>query len=172
MSSRLAGHVRYPTAGSSCSAEAQPFYVNSPFGITLAHNGNLVNAEALKTELMSEWRHLNTGSDSEALLNIFAAAMMESLTERLAERRSPTETPVEATPAGKLVATAKLPSSHLISSAIDDDVIHTIKTIMRRCIGGFATVAMVTGWGIVAFRDPHGVRPLTYGRRRFDAPLP
>jgi len=162
------GHVRYPTAGSSCSAEAQPFYVNSPFGITLAHNGNLVNAEALKKELMAEWRHLNTGSDSEALLNIFAAAVMESLTERLAQRRASPEP--HATPAGTkfvpAVSEKAVVDESEIKAVVEADILHAAKVVMRRCIGGYAVVAMVTGWGIVAIRDPHAIRPLVYGRRK------
>mmetsp|Transcript_43399 Transcript_43399/g.86809 ORF Transcript_43399/g.86809 Transcript_43399/m.86809 type:complete len:570 (-) Transcript_43399:572-2281(-) len=164
------GHVRYPTAGSSCSAEAQPFYVNSPFGISLGHNGNLVNADALKTELISEWRHLNTGSDSEALLNIMAAAIMESLTERLAEQRSPSSRVIPGAEGEMLKKpSAQQPSNispSVITNAEEEDVLHSVKVMMRRCIGGFAVVAMITGWGIVAFRDPHGIRPLAYGRRR------
>lgn len=166
--STIAGHVRYPTAGSSCSAEAQPFYVNSPFGITLAHNGNLVNAEALKKELMAEWRHLNTGSDSEALLNIFAAAVMESLTERLAQRRASPEP--HATPAGTkfvpAVSEKAVVDESEIKAVVEADILHAAKVVMRRCIGGYAVVAMVTGWGIVAIRDPHAIRPLVYGRRK------
>ena len=143
------GHVRYPTAGSSCSAEAQPFYVNSPFGITLAHNGNLVNAAELHAELRSEWRHLNTGSDSEVLLNIFAAALMDELGAR-AKRESPTSD----APPGALAT---------ITGATDGDVLAATRNTMRRCVGGYAVVTMVTGWGIVAMRDPHGIRPLVYG---------
>jgi amidophosphoribosyltransferase len=126
------GHVRYPTAGCESSAEAQPFYVNSPYGITLAHNGNLINAEELKQNLYREdLRHINTDSDSEVLLNVFAHEL---------QRR------------GKL--------------EIDqDDVFAAVAGVHRRCRGAYAAVAMITGFGIVAFRDPFGVRPLVCGKR-------
>ena len=126
------GHVRYPTAGSSSSAEAQPFYVNSPFGISLAHNGNLINAVQLKKELfLEDRRHLNTDSDSEILLNVFAheLAKQESLQLRA------------------------------------EDVFAAVRGVHRRCKGAYAVVAMITGRGIVAFRDPNGIRPLVYGVR-------
>ena len=126
------GHVRYPTAGCESSAEAQPFYVNSPYGITLAHNGNLVNAEELKQNLYREdLRHINTDSDSEVLLNVFAHEL---------QRR------------GKL-------------EIDEEDVFAAVAGVHRRCKGAYAAVAMITGYGIVAFRDPFGVRPLVYGRR-------
>lgn len=125
-------HVRYPTAGSSSSAEAQPFYVNSPFGISLGHNGNLVNAEQLKKELfLEDRRHLNTESDSEILLNVFA--------HELAKRQSLRLKP--------------------------EDVFAAVKGVHRRCKGAYAVIAMITGKGIVAFRDPYGIRPLVYGSR-------
>ena len=126
------GHVRYPTAGCESSAEAQPFYVNSPFGISLAHNGNLTNAQVLKQDLFREdLRHINTDSDSEILLNVFAHEL---------QRR------------GKL-------------EIDENDVFAAIAGVHRRCRGAYAAVAMITGNGIVAFRDPHGIRPLVYGRR-------
>lgn len=126
------GHVRYPTAGCESSAEAQPFYVNSPYGISLAHNGNLVNAEALKKNLYREdLRHINTESDSEVLLNVFAHELQSR---------------------GKL-------------SVNEEDVFAAVSGVHRRCKGAYAAVAMITGHGIVGFRDPHGVRPLVYGRR-------
>lgn len=126
------GHVRYPTAGSSSSAEAQPFYVNSPFGISLAHNGNLINAAQLKKELfLEDRRHLNTESDSEILLNVFA--------HQLARQQS-----LQLRP---------------------EDVFEAVRGVHRRCKGAYAVVAMLTGRGIVAFRDPNGIRPLVYGVR-------
>jgi amidophosphoribosyltransferase len=126
------GHVRYPTAGTADSAEAQPFYVNSPFGICLAHNGNLTNAKQLKDEVFrADLRHINTDSDSEILLNVFAHEL---------QRRD------------------KL--------AIDqDDVFAAVAALHRRARGAYAGVAMITGYGIVAFRDPYGIRPLIYGCR-------
>ncbi len=126
------GHVRYPTAGCSSSAEAQPFYVNSPYGITLAHNGNLTNAEALKRDLYNEdLRHINTNSDSEVILNVFAHEL-----QRLGKHK------VDA-----------------------EDIFEAVAAVHRRCRGAYAIVAMITGYGIVAFRDPHGIRPVVYGKR-------
>jgi amidophosphoribosyltransferase len=125
-------HVRYPTAGCTSSAEAQPFYVNSPYGIALAHNGNLTNAQALKHDLFVEdQRHINTDSDSEVLLNVFAHELQEI---------------------GKLRIDA-------------EDVFKAVAGVHRRCRGAYAVLAMVTGFGIIAFRDPYGIRPLVYGER-------
>ena len=126
------GHVRYPTAGSSTSAEAQPFYVNSPYGITLAHNGNLTNAAELADGLLkSDLRHINTNSDSEVLLNVFAHELQVQ---------------------GKLVPT-------------HTEIFNAVKEVHKRCRGGYAVIAMITGYGILAFRDPHGIRPVCYGKR-------
>ncbi len=129
------GHVRYPTAGAVGSAEAQPFYVNSPYGIVLAHNGNLTNAEDLKRDLfVDDLRHINTESDSEILLNVFAHELQVQ---------------------GKL--------------RIDEqDIFRAVAGVHRRCRGGYAAVAMIPGFGVFAFRDPHGIRPLIYGRRETD----
>ncbi|TWT17871.1 amidophosphoribosyltransferase [Luteimonas marina] len=127
-------HCRYPTAGSEGSDEAQPFYVNSPYGIALAHNGNLVNTDTLRREVFEQdRRNINTESDSEVLLNVFA--------HELDKRR--TLTPEAA------------------FQAIDG--------VNRRARGGFAVVAAVLGLGLVAFRDPHGIRPLVLGKRSTDA---
>ncbi|RKZ92148.1 MAG: amidophosphoribosyltransferase, partial [Gammaproteobacteria bacterium] len=129
------GHVRYPTAGSSSSAEAQPLYVNSPYGIALAHNGNLTNAKALKDEIYKQdLRHLNTDSDSEVLLNIFAHEIQTSHKLRINEK----------------------------------DVFDAIRAVHKRCRGAYASVAMITGYGIVGFRDPYGIRPVVYGKRVTD----
>ena len=126
------GHVRYPTAGCSSVLEAQPFYVNSPYGICLAHNGNLTNARQLSEMLTREdMRHLNTGSDTEALLNVFAHEL-----QRL-NRRVPRP----------------------------DDIFYATREVHRRCKGGYAVVAMLVGHGLVAIRDPNGIRPLVLGRR-------
>ncbi|MFN3578999.1 MAG: amidophosphoribosyltransferase [Pseudomonas sp.] len=126
------GHVRYPTAGSSSSAEAQPFYVNSPYGITLAHNGNLTNVEQLSREIYeSDLRHVNTNSDSEVLLNVFAH---------------------------ELARCGKLQPSH-------EDIFDAVRAVHNRCVGGYAAIAMVTGYGIVGFRDPNAIRPIVFGKR-------
>ena len=130
------GHVRYPTAGSSSSAEAQPFYVNSPYGITLAHNGNLTNAKDIHDDLFkTDLRHMNTDSDSEVLLNVFAHELQKNAT-----------------------------------LALDpEQIFHTVKRVHERCKGAYAVVAMITGHGLVGFRDPNGIRPLIYGSRVNDA---
>ena len=126
------GHVRYPTAGCSTSAEAQPLYTNTPFGICLSHNGNLTNAEQLKHELFVEdRRHLNTDSDSEVLLNVFAHELMMCGTIRV-------------TP---------------------NEVFEAVSRVHVRAKGAYACVALISGYGIVGFRDPFGIRPVVYGRR-------
>lgn len=132
------GHVRYPTAGSSSSAEAQPFYVNSPYGITLAHNGNLTNAVDIHDDLFkTDLRHMNTDSDSEVLLNVFAHELQKS---------------------GTLNPTA-------------EDVFHAVTRVHERCKGAYGVVAMITGHGLVGFRDPNGIRPLIFGSRETEKGL-
>jgi amidophosphoribosyltransferase len=125
------GHVRYPTAGSSSASEAQPFYVNSPFGITLAHNGNLTNAHEVREKLFEkDRRHVNTTSDSEVLLNVLAHE----------------------------IDTVK-------GNVTSDDVFRAVSSVHRGIRGAYAVVAMIIGHGLVAFRDPHGIRPLCLGKR-------
>ena len=132
------GHVRYPTAGSEESSEAQPFYVNSPYGIALGHNGNLINTEELTQELFdSDRRHLNTRSDSEVLLNVLAHELHE------------------------LNPVALLPE-HLFQAV---DAVH------RRCKGAYTAVAAIPGHGILAFRDPWGIRPAVLGSRETSSGL-
>jgi amidophosphoribosyltransferase len=130
-------HTRYPTAGSAWSAaEAQPFYVNSPFGIVLGHNGNLTNTEQLKNDLFrQDMRHVNTNSDSEVLLNVLAHELQENAT----------------------------------NYKLDPATIFTaVSGVYRRCRGAYAVVAMIAGYGVLAFRDPFGIRPLIFGRADTD----
>ena len=125
-------HVRYPTAGSAAnSEEAQPFYVNAPFGLMLAHNGNLTNSEQLKDEMFRrDRRHINTDSDSEVLLNVLA---------------------------NSLQASAR-------GVSLDPDTIFAaVGQLHARVRGAYACVAEIAGYGILAFRDPYGIRPLCYG---------
>ncbi|MDP2680093.1 MAG: amidophosphoribosyltransferase [Rhodoferax sp.] len=126
------GQVRYPTAGNAFSEEeAQPFYVNAPFGIVLVHNGNLTNAHALKAELFSaDHRHINTESDSEVLLNVLAHEIGET--------------------------TRGLPLS-------PQDVFEAVRKVHRRVKGSYAVIALIAGHGVLAFRDPFGIRPLCMG---------
>ncbi|MGX2967808.1 amidophosphoribosyltransferase [Ursidibacter sp. B-7004-1] len=126
------GHVRYPTAGSSSVSEAQPFYVNSPYGLTLVHNGNLTNNAELKQRLFTlAKRHVNTNSDSEALLNIFAHYLDQYPAEPL-------------TP---------------------ENIFETVRKTNEVIRGAYACLAMIIGYGMVAFRDPYGIRPLVLGKR-------
>ena len=125
-------HVRYPTAGSSSAAEAQPFYVNSPFGIVLGHNGNLTNSAQLKQEMFrQDLRHINTSSDSEVLLNVLAHE-------------------IEKTSQNSLLN--------------NDMVFDAVAGVHKRCKGAYAVVAMIANFGLLAFRDPFGIRPLVIGK--------
>lgn len=131
------GHVRYPTAGSSSASEAQPFYVNSPFGITLAHNGNLTNANQVRQKLFEkDRRHVNTTSDSEVLLNVLAHEI--------------------DTVKGNVTA---------------EDVFRAISNVHRTIRGAYAVAAMIIAHGMIAFRDPHGIRPLCLGKREVNGQL-
>ncbi len=126
-------HCRYPTAGSASNAgEAQPFYVNSPFGLVLGHNGNLTNSDVLKREMfLQDLRHINTNSDSEVLLNVLAHELEQS------------------------AKGARLDPERIFAA---------VANVHRRCRGAYAVVAMIAGYGLLAFRDPFGIRPLVYGR--------
>ena len=126
------GHVRYPTAGSASLSEAQPFYVNSPYGVCLAHNGNLVNTTELERLVVQhDRRHLNTHSDSELLLNVLAHEL----------------------------------GQHGQDGLTPDAILDAVEAVHGRCSGGYAVVAMIIGYGLVAFRDPHGIRPAVLGVR-------
>jgi amidophosphoribosyltransferase len=126
------GQVRYPTAGNAYSEEeAQPFYVNAPYGIVLVHNGNLTNAQALKQELFEvDRRHINTESDTEVLINVLAHELEQS--------------------AGDLALTP-------------DAVFAAVGAVHRRIKGSYAVIALIAGHGLLAFRDPYGIRPLCFG---------
>lgn len=126
------GHVRYPTAGSAASQdEAQPFYVNAPYGMMLAHNGNLTNSDRLKAELFkNDRRHINTSSDSEVLLNVLAHELQE----------------------------------HNTGYSLDPaTVFRAVAGVHERARGAYACVAQIAGYGLLAFRDPWGIRPLVLG---------
>jgi len=125
------GQVRYPTAGSASAEEAQPFYVNAPFGIILAHNGNLTNWEQLKIEMFkNDRRHINTDSDTEVLLNVLAHEIQEATT----------------------------------GYSLDPSTLfQAVSALHKRVRGSYAVVAQIAGYGMLAFRDPFGIRPLCIG---------
>jgi len=131
-------HCRYPTAGSAFKvAEAQPFYVNSPFGIVLGHNGNLTNAEQLKQEMFrTDLRHINTGSDSEVLVNVLAHELEQASIKLRLEPQT---------------------------------IFAAVANVHKRLRGAYAVVAMIAGYGVVAFRDPFGIRPAVIGYNETDA---
>jgi len=128
------GQVRYPTAGSASSEEeAQPFYVNAPYGIILVHNGNITNTLQLKEEMFRvDRRHINTNSDTEVLLNVLAHEL---------QMTNP-------------------------GYSLDPDTLFTaVSGVHRRVQGSYAVVALVAGFGLLAFRDPFGIRPLCIGKQ-------
>jgi amidophosphoribosyltransferase len=130
-------HVRYPTAGSAVDHnEAQPFYVNSPFGLVLGHNGNLTNTEQLQKELfLDDMRHVNTSSDSEVLLNVLAHELQAKAKHYRLDPKT---------------------------------VFSAVSEVHRRCRGAYAVVSMIAGYGLLAFRDTHGIRPLMVGSNKTD----
>ena len=127
------GQVRYPTAGNAASEEeAQPFYVNAPFGIVLVHNGNLTNAQSLKADLFNtDHRHINTESDSEVLLNVLADELDKATRGKALQPQ---------------------------------DVFVAVQAVHKRIRGSYAVIALIAGHGVLAFRDPYGIRPLCIGR--------
>lgn len=128
-------HARYPTAGCDSRHEAQPFFVNAPYGLAISHNGNLTNVEQLRNELFQQdLRQLNTTSDSEVLLNVFAHEL-QSVIGRDRVNISP------------------------------EDVFKALRKVFKRCRGGYAVTIMIVNYGLVAFRDPHGIRPMVLGKK-------
>ena len=127
------GHTRYPTIGGGRGEDAQPFQLNSPFGLIMAHNGNVVNYAALKKHLAEKHhRLLNSDNDVESILNLFAVALE-------------TQNSGELTP---------------------EIVFRAVESVFRQVVGSYSVVAYIAGQGMVAFRDPYGIKPLVWGRRR------
>lgn len=128
------GHVRYPTAGTTDASEAQPFFVNAPYGIYLIHNGNLTNADSEREKVQKKYhRHLKTGSDTEVLLNVFADEVYDAMKEGKAK-------PVE-------------------------QIFIAVKNLMKRVKGAYSVICLIDGVGLLAFRDPNGIRPLSFGKK-------
>lgn len=148
------GHCRYPTAGSSSCAEAQPLYTNQPYGICVVHNGNLTNTEELRIAVREKaLRHINTGSDSEVLLNVFA----EALTSHVSTNKSKFSSPSSSENDHHYSPMDLHDMPNCIFAAMTD--------VFQSCKGGYAAIYLINGIGIVAFRDPHGIRPLVFGTR-------
>jgi amidophosphoribosyltransferase len=126
------GHVRYSTSGSTSLFESQPLYTNTPFGLALVHNGNLTNVDELKEYMILKKRNINTNSDSELLLNIFA--------EELYNKN--------------------------VSNINQFDIFETVKKVMEKCKGGYSVIVVINRLGMVAFRDPCGIRPLCFGKNK------
>ena len=130
------GHVRYPTAGSGMKEDAQPFLVNSPYGIALAHNGNIFNYKELKSKLFKDdLRHINSDCDAEVILNVFASSLSKQKEKK-----------------GKF----------------EEKVFNAVGEVYKRVKGGYSVIAMIAGKGMVAFRDPYGIKPLVWGERKGD----
>ncbi len=128
------GHVRYPTVGDGSADDAQPFLVTSPFGIALAHNGNLTNFADLKTELTKrDHRLVDSNCDAEAMLQVFAHSLAQVTMER---------------------------------DLSDDAVFQAVGDVFERCLGAYSTVMMIANYGLVAFRDPKGIKPIIFGERQ------
>jgi amidophosphoribosyltransferase len=128
------GHVRYPTSGNTSIYESHPLYTNTPYGIALVHNGNITNTKEIMNDMIRSNRHINTNSDSELLLNVFA--------EELSRKR--------------------------LSNITEFDIYDSVRSLMRKCKGGFSVILLINRIGLVAFRDPYGIRPLCFGKNEKD----
>lgn len=154
-------HVRYPTAGAQTRREAQPLYVNYPCGLVLAHNGNLTNANEERLEVVRKLRHINTTSDSEVLLNVFAEELQRALGQRAEEKIGKVE---------KSNGHSRAPLQYRPSLVADDFIspeflFKAVKATMLRCRGSYAVTMLIHNVGILGFRDPWGIRPLVLGSR-------